>query len=315
MPGILVTPRSVTAGGHPALARLVAAGYEIVMPRPGTMPTADELKALLPGCIGWLAGVETISADVLAAAPDLKVISRNGTGIDAIDVAAARRCGIDIRRAEGANARGVAELAIGMMLSLARSLAFSDAAIKAGGWERRKGFELEGKTLGVVGCGRIGRLVAALGRGLGMDVVGHDPWAADSDALPLLPLDDLVARSDVITLHCPPPTEGGHVLDARRLMLVKTGVVVINTARHELIDLPALVAALDAGRVAGAALDVFDAEPPLDRAHLASDRILATPHIGGFTTESVDRAVDVAVDNLLDALARLPRENEKEAAC
>lgn len=315
MPGILVTPRSVTAGGHPALARLVAAGYEIVMPRPGTMPTADELKALLPGCIGWLAGVETISADVLAAAPGLKVISRNGTGIDAIDVAAAGRCGIDIRRAEGANARGVAELAIGMMLSLARSLSFSDAAIKAGGWERRKGFELEGKTLGVVGCGRIGRLVAAFGRGLGMDVVGHDPWAADSDALPLLPLDDLVARSDVITLHCPPPAEGGHVLDARRLMLVKTGVVVINTARHELIDLPALVAALDAGRVAGAALDVFDAEPPLDRAYLASDRILATPHIGGFTTESVDRAVDVAVDNLLDALARLPRENEKEAAC
>ena len=313
MPGILVTPRSVTTGGHPALARLVEAGYEIVMPKPGTMPSAAELKVLLPGCVGWLAGVEPISADVLAAGADLRVISRNGTGIDAIDCAAARSRGIEIRRAEGANARGVAELAIGMMLSLARSLAVSDAAIKAGGWQRRRGFEIEGKTLGVVGCGRIGRLVATLGRGLGMNVVGHDPWADHSDVLPLLSLDELIAGSDVISLHCPPPADGSPVLDSHRLALAKAGVLIINTARHELIDLPALVAALEAGRVAGAALDVFDAEPPIDRAHLGSDRILATPHIGGFTTESIDRAVAVAVDNLLDALA--PQKRDREATC
>lgn len=302
-PKILVTPRSLTAGGHSALERLAAKGYEVVLGPRGSMPTAADLIRLLPGCVGWLAGVEKITADVLAAAVDLRVISRNGTGVDAIDLDAARHRGIDVRRAEGANARGVAELTIALVLALARSIPLSDAAIKAGRWERRKGIELEGKTLGIVGCGKIGRIVAHLARGFGMQVVGHDPFAQDSGDLPLVPLDDLVARGDMITLHCPPPADGSPLLDTRRLGLTRAGVLIVNTARHELIDIPALVAAIDRGHVAGAALDVFDAEPPLDRAHLASDRIIATPHIGGFTDESVDRAVDVAVDNLLAALA------------
>ena len=309
MPRILVTPRSVTSEGHPALARLTRAGFEIVMPPAGKMPAASDLKQLLPGCVGWLAGVEPITDDVLSAASDLRIISRNGTGIDAIDLESARRRGIEIRRADGANARGVAELAIGMILALARSLPYSDAAIKAGGWSRRKGFELEGKTLGVVGCGKIGRIVAALARGLGMQVVGHDPFAEKlhlTSDLPLVNLAELFALSHVITLHCPPPADGRPLVDARRLGLAKPGVVIVNTARHELVDIPALVAAIERGHVAGAALDVFDAEPPVERSHLASDRILATPHIGGFTDESVDRAVDVAVTNLLEALALQP---------
>lgn len=309
MPRILVTPRSVTADGHPALDRLVRAGFEVVMPPAGKMPTASDLKQLLPGCVGWLAGVEPITDDVLSAASDLRVISRNGTGVDAIDLESARRRGVEICRADGANARGVAELAIGMILSLARSLPFSDAAIKSGGWSRRKGFELEGKTLGVVGCGRIGQIVAALARGLGMHVVGYDPFAEQSDQaldaplVQLVKLDEIFAMSHVITLHCPPPADGRPLVDARRLGLTMPGVVIVNTARHSLIDIPALVAAIERGHVAGAALDVFDAEPPVERSHLTSDRILATPHIGGFTDESVDRAVDVAVTNLLDALS------------
>jgi D-3-phosphoglycerate dehydrogenase len=339
MPRILVTPRSVTSDGHPALDRLARAGFEVVMPPAGKMPTVSDLKQLLPGCVGWLAGVEPITDDVLAAAIDLRVISRNGTGVDAIDLESARRRGVEICRADGANARGVAELAIGMVLSLARSLPFSDAAIKSGGWSRRKGFELEGKTLGVVGCGKIGRIVAGLARGLGMQVVGHDPFAEKFQAasalpiggqaapdlpvlqqpapdlpiggqaasdLPLVYLEELFAMSHVITLHCPPPADGRPLVDARRLGLAMPGVVIVNTARHELVDIPALVAAIERGHVAGAALDVFDAEPPVERSHLASDRILATPHIGGFTDESVDRAVDVAVTNLLDALSLQP---------
>lgn len=306
MKKILVTPRSLTSGGHPALERLTAAGYHVVFGPAGAMPTPDDLQRLLPGCVGWLAGVERITDDVLAAASDLRVIARNGTGVDAIDLDAARRRGIDVRRAEGANARGVAELAIGLVLGLARSIPRSDAAIKAGGWERRKGIELEGKTLGIVGCGKIGRIVSQLAQGLGMHVVGHDPFAKDSTDLPLMPLDDLVAASDVITLHCPPSPDGRPLFDGRRLALTRPGVFIVNTARHELIDIPALTAAIDCEQVAGAALDVFDAEPPLDRAHLASDRIIATPHVGGFTDESVDRAVDVAVDNLLEALAAAP---------
>jgi D-3-phosphoglycerate dehydrogenase / 2-oxoglutarate reductase len=277
----------------------------------GALPTPNDLVRLLPGCVGWLAGVEKITAEVLAAAPDLRVIARNGTGVDAIDLDAARRRGIDVRRAEGANARGVAELAIGLVLALARSIPLSDARIKAGGWERRKGIELEGKTLGIVGCGRIGRIVAGLATGLGMRVVGHDPWAKDFGDLLLVSLDELVATSDVITLHCPPPADGGPLLDVRRLALARPGVLIVNTARHELVDIPALVAAIKRGQVAGAALDVFDAEPPLDRPHLVSDRIITTPHVGGFTAESVDRAVDVAVDNLLEVLAATPAGERK----
>jgi len=319
MQRILVTPRSVTSEGHPALERLTRAGCDIVMPPAGKMPAASELKQLLPGCIGWLAGVEPITDDVLSVASDLRVISRNGTGVDAIDLESAQRRGIEICRADGANARGVAELAIGMILALARSLPFSDAAIKDGGWERRKGFELEGKRLGVVGCGKIGRIVAGLARGLGMRVVGHDPFVEKSQAasdlpsvgqaasdLPLVKLDELFSLSDVITLHCPPQADGRPLIDARRLGLTKPGVVIVNTARHELVDIPALVAAIERGHVAGAALDVFDAAPPLERSHLTSNRIRATPHIGGFTDESVDRAVDVAVTNLLDALSLQP---------
>ncbi|MEX0670126.1 MAG: phosphoglycerate dehydrogenase [Pirellulales bacterium] len=315
MKKILITPRSLTTDGHPALDRLTAAGYDVVLGPAGKMPTAADLVELLPGCVGWLAGVERITDDVLAAAPDLRVISRNGTGVDAIDLEAAKRRGIEVRRADGANARGVAELAIGLILALARSIPASDAAIKAGEWDRHKGFELEGKTLGVVGCGKIGRIVAELARGFGMRVVGHDPFAKDSDHLPLLPIDDLVQRSDVITLHCPPPADGSPLFDARRLGLVKPGAVVINTARHELIDVPALVAAIEAGRIGGAALDVFAAEPPIERTHLAKSRIIATPHIGGFTDESVDRAVDVAVDNLLEALAgpEMPAARDRKA--
>jgi D-3-phosphoglycerate dehydrogenase len=308
---ILITPRSLTAGGHPALARLSGSGYEVVLGPAGTMPSAADLVRLLPGCVGWLAGVERITDDVLAAAPDLRVISRNGTGVDAIDLAAARRRGIEVRRAEGANARGVAELAIALILALARSIPVSDARIKAGGWERRKGVELAGKTLGIVGCGKIGRIVAGLATGLGMRVLGHDPFAEDSGDLPLVPLDDLVATSDMISLHCPPPADGSPLLDARRLRSTRAGVLIVNTARHDLIDIPALMAAIDRGHVAGAAIDVFDAEPPLDRAHLASDRIIATPHIGGLTDESVDRAVDAAVDNLLEALATAPANSRE----
>ncbi|MFN9368050.1 MAG: phosphoglycerate dehydrogenase [Planctomycetia bacterium] len=306
MPKILVTPRSLTSAGHPALDRLVQAGFEIVSGPAGRMPDADDLSRLLPGCVGWLAGVERINDDVLAAAPDLRVIARNGTGVDTIDLAAARRRGVEVRRAEGANARGVAELTIGLIIALARSIPCSDAAIKAGGWQRHQGIELEGRTLGIVGCGKIGRLVAGLARGLGMRVVGHDPFATADPELPLLPLDDLVAASDVITLHCPPATDGSPLLDARRLARVKPGMILVNTARHELVDVPALVAAIDGGLVAGAALDVFDTEPPTDRGYLASPRIIATPHVGGFTAESVGRAVDVAVDNLLDVLGRGP---------
>jgi phosphoglycerate dehydrogenase-like enzyme len=309
---ILITPRSLTKDGHPSFQALTDAGYELVYSTPGKQPSEEELLRLLPGCVGFLAGVEPITARVLESASQLRVISRNGTGIDNIDLAAAERLGIKICRAEGANAQGVAELTIGLLFALARSIPFSDQGIKAGGWERRLGMELEGKTLGLVGCGRIGRIVARLALGLGMRVIAfdvfRDPQFAVAQAFRYGTLDEVLAQADVISLHCPAQPNGQPLLDAAALSRMRRGVLVINTARASLIDNEALRVALESGQVAGAALDVFEPEPPVGSAIVVSDRVVATPHSGSYTRESVDRLVRVAVDNLLEHLRREKEE-------
>ena len=303
---ILITPRSLTAAGHPALTRLQDAGYELVFSTPGQQPTTAELLQVLPGCVGYLAGVEEVDAQVLEAARGLRVISRNGVGTNNLDLAAARRLGITVCTTPGANARGVAELAMAHLLALARWVPFSDHALKAGGWQRRKGMEVCGKTLGLIGCGHVGRLVARFALGMDMKVLAHDvmPDAtfAPSPEFRFMPLADVLCQSDVISLHCPALGDGRALIDAAALATMKQGVFLINTARADLIDAAALTAALQSGQVAGAAMDVFRSEPPTGDPLVACDRVVATPHIGGFTEQSVDRAVDMAVDNLLQAL-------------
>ncbi len=305
---ILVTPRSVTRNGHPSLDALSAAGYEVVFSTPGCFPTEGELLELLPGCVGYLAGVETISARVLDAATDLKAISRNGTGVDSIDLAAAERNGIQVCRAEGANARGVAELTFAHVLASVRSLPFSDSEMKGGGWTRRKGIELEGRTLGLVGCGKIGQLVAEFAMAFGMKVRAFDPYPDDrfspAGDFAYCPLDELLAVSDIVSLHCPPKADGRPLIDGVAIAAMKAGVYIVNTARGSLLDDDAVLEALESGSVAGVALDAFTSEPPADLRLVKHPRVTATPHIGGFTAESVGRAMSVAVDNLLGALGR-----------
>lgn len=309
MPGkILVTPRSVTRSGHPALEKLRAAGWEVVFCRPGAQPDEAELRALLTGCQGYLAGVEPVTAAVLEAAPQLRAISRNGTGTDNIDLAAAARLGIQVVPAEGANARGVAELTLGLILSLARGIPASDAALKCGEWSRPSGgCELEGKTLGLIGCGRVGQGVATLALAFGMKVMAYDPFPPATlpggDGFQLVPLERAVEEADFLTLHCPPPADGRPVLGATRLGSMKQGAWLINTARHDLIEVEAVLAALDSGALAGLATDVFDTEPPTDARLARHPKVIATPHLGGFTKESIDRAMHAAVDNLLAALS------------
>lgn len=305
MKKVLVTPRSLTKTGHPALRRLEEAGCEVVFSTPGVQPDEAELLARLPGCAGYLAGVEKVSARVLeAAAPALKVIARNGVGIDNVDLEAARRLGICVLPAAGANARGVAELAIALLLALARAVPFSDAHLKARDWQRRQGVELEGKVLGLVGCGRIGREVARMARGLGMDVVAYDPLPPP--VLPagvrLVPLGEVLAAADAVSLHCPPQADGRPLIDAAALAVMKRGAWLINTARASLVAASAVLAALDDGRLAGLATDVFEHEPPDDDPLALHPKVIATPHVGGYTRESVDRAVGAAVENLLAAL-------------
>lgn len=300
---IAVTPRSLSGSGNAALSVLTEKGYEIVYPAPGKMPTEDELLRAVPGCVGWLAGVEPITPRVLAAAKGLRVISRNGTGVDNIDLDAAQAQGIVVERAMGANARGVAELAITLMLSIFRSVPWSSNHLQRGDWQRRIGIEAQGRTLAVIGCGAIGREVADLALGLGMWVTGYDPMPSNSFARPgfrFASLEEALTTADAISFHCPP---GEHpILDAAMLARLKKGVAIVNTARAELIDDEAMLAAIEQGHVAGLATDVFRKEPPELSPLLSHERVILTPHAGGFTEESVERATRVAVDNLLRVL-------------
>ena len=304
MKKILITPRSLTKDGDPALDLLIREGFELSFSPPGKIPQESELRELLPGCVGYLAGVEPITATVLEAAGTLQVISRNGTGIDNIDIQAARRLGIEIMRAEGANARGVAELTLGIILALIRSIPLSDARMKRGLWERRMGLELQGRTLGVIGCGKIGQLVSRLSLVFGLSVLTYDAFP-DKRFNPgpnfrFTSLEEVLANSDIISFHCPEQADGRAILDSERMRRLKPGVYIVNTARASLIDETAILEVLQEGRVAGLALDVYNREPPAPSALLSDDRVIATPHIGGYTLESVSRATLAAVENLLN---------------
>ena len=305
---ILVTPRSLTKNGHPSLNRLKNAGYEVIFSTPGVQPTEEELLKLLPDCVGMLAGVEPITAKVLESTKNLKAISRNGVGTNSIDKEAAERLGIKILITPGANARGVAELAFGRILSVSRSIPFCDSAIKQQNWKRRKGIELEGKILGLVGCGHIGKYVARFALGFDMKVLAYDPFKDESfkpsDDFKYCLFDELIENADIISLHCPPKEDGTALIDERIISKMKDGVYIVNTARAELLDDDAVFKALESGKIAGLGLDVFSPEPPDDWKLAKHPNVVATAHVGGFTNQSVDRAVSMAVDNLINELRK-----------
>jgi D-3-phosphoglycerate dehydrogenase len=303
---ILVTPRSLTAEPHPEVERLRDLGFEIVYSTAGAMPTEQELITLVPDCVGWLAGVEPVTPKIIAVAEKLKVISRNGVGVDNLPIETLNQRGVQIMIAEGANSLGVAELTIGLIFSAMRSIPLADAGIKSGGWPRVRGMEVRGRTIGVIGCGAIGREVARMAIALAANVIAFDPARPNLDlpsaSFSYAEVDEIVAQADILSLHCPLPRDGSALLTEERLAMCKQGQVIINTARSKLIDEAALIDALEDGRVGAYATDVFDEEPPTSLTLAAHPRVIATSHIGGFTTESVERATRIAADNLLTVL-------------
>jgi phosphoglycerate dehydrogenase-like enzyme len=306
MDNIIVTPRSLSKGNDPLLNRIKAAGYNLVFPSPGNQPTEAELEEVIGDAVGYIAGVEPISAAVLEKARRLKVISRNGTGIDNIDAEAARKKNITIRKADGANARGVAELAMGLIFAAARNIVSSDRSLKSGTWTREKGFELEGKTLGIIGCGKIGQMVSRFALGFGMDVLAYDafpnPDFHPSGNFRFEPLRTILENSDIVSLHCPPMPDKRPLIGAAEIAAMKHGAIIVNTARQSLVDEEALREALDSGSLHCYAIDAFDKEPPDDLSLARHERVIVTPHIGGFTEESTRRASEAAIDNLLESL-------------
>lgn len=309
MERILVTPRALTADPPPELGLLRQAGFELVFSPAGRMPSEDELLKLVPGCHGWLAGVEPVSEKVVDAAADLRAVSRNGTGVDNLPLARLASRGIRLVKAEGANAVGVSELTIGLMLAALRQIPAADVGIKAGGWPRHRGAEIAGSTVGLVGCGAIGRHVARIVSAMGARVVAYDPCRPDLDIqgpFEWNSLDELFRQADIVSLHCPPPADGRPIVDAARLAAMPARSVLINTARASLIDEDAVRAALDSGALSMYGTDVFAEEPPRADALASHARVVATSHIGGFTDESIGKATLIAVRNLLDALCAEP---------
>ena len=252
-----------------------------------------ELKADIANADGLIVRSATVvDADLIAAAPALRVIARAGTGVDNVDLIAASQRGILVVNAPGANSVSVAEHACALMLTLAREISIADAQMKDGRWEKKtlQGAELRGKTLGVVGLGRIGREVVSRARAFQMEVVAHDPFIASQVAedldIKLVTLDELCACADFLTLHVPSTASTKRLLDRERLARCKPGVRIINTARGDLIDEAALGEAIASGHVAGAGLDVFQTEPPANQDLTGLPQIVATPHIAASTREA-----------------------------
>ncbi len=266
------------------------------------LPPAELLGLVPPYDALLIRSGTKVTAEVLDAARSLKVIGRPGVGVDNVDLEAATRRGIVVMNSPGGNLLSTAELAVALLLAVARNIAQADAAMKAERWDRKSfvGVELFGKRVGVVGLGRIGREVAARCRAFGMEVVAHDPFVAPAVAesihVQLVTLDELLGTSDFITLHTTLTKESRHLLGKEAFAKVKPGVRIVNAARGELIDGEALLAALESGRVAGAALDVHAQEPPKDWRLAKHPRIVATPHVGASTGEAQERVgTDIAV--------------------
>lgn len=274
---------------------------------------AEELQAILGEYDALIVrGRTKVTRSLLGSTARLKVVGRSGVGVDNIDLTAAREFGIAVVNAPVSTSLAVAELAVGMLLALARRIPYADRTIKAGVWAKKElsGIELNGKTLGVIGVGNIGAAVAVRAGALGMDVIGYDPLLpaeeiARRGARPV-GIDDLYASADFITIHIPLTAGSRGWINAAVLAQMKPGVQIVCTARGGIIDEEALLAALNSGHVAGAALDVFSQEPPGLTDLVSHPNVIATPHIGAQTEEAQARA---AVDIACEVLAVLRGES------
>jgi D-3-phosphoglycerate dehydrogenase len=285
------------------------AGWEVVT-RAGL--ASQGLGPALEHAVGLVVRSETkVTEELLSAGKRLRVVGRAGTGVDNIDVAAATRRGVVVMNAPGENTIAAAEHTLSLMLSLARSIPAADRSMKAGRWERGRfmGVELYGKVLGVIGLGKVGREVATRARAFGMEVRGFDPFLPEEVAARLgfimLPLPELVAVCDFLTVHVPLNPQTRHLLGAAELERCKPGMRIVNCARGGIVDEGALARALEQGKVAGAALDVFEKEPPAAGDPLTTrDEVVATPHLGASTVEAQEKVAVRIAEQMIAYLQR-----------
>ncbi len=302
---ILVTEPLAEAG-----LAILSTRHEVVC---ALNPSPEELLRRVADCDALIVRSNTrVTAEVLAAAPRLQVVGRAGTGVDNIDVEAATRHGVIVLNAPEANTVAVAEHTLALMLALARHIPEANAGLHAGHWEKKRlmGSELQDKTLGLVGLGRVGGAVAGRAGAFGMHLLAYDPFVAPERAaqmgVELMALEELLARADYISLHVPGGERTRNIIDAAALARVKPGACLVNCARGDLVDEDALCAALHSGRLAGAALDVFCAEPCVSNALRACPNLLLTPHLGASTAEAQNGAGIQVARQVLDVLEGRP---------
>jgi len=304
MPKVLISDRLSAAAVQIFRDRNIETVFE---PDLGKDP--DALKRAVADVDGLaIRSASKVTADVLEAAKNLKVVGRAGIGVDNVDIPAATARGVVVMNTPYGNAVTTAEHAIAMMFALARQIPQANESTHAGKWEKSRfmGVELFNKTLGIIGCGNIGSIVASRALGLKMKVVAFDPYLTPERALELgvkkVELDELLAKADVITLHTPLTDQTRNVLSRDALAKTKKGVRIVNCARGGLIDEAALKDALDAGQVAGAALDVFETEPATEHPLFGNDKVVATPHLGAATAEAQENVALQIADQMADYL-------------
>ena len=288
--------------------KLAAKGVEVEVPPVVQQLSEAELLEIIDRFDGVIAGDDPFTAQVLEKGKRLKIVAKWGIGVDAIDLAAAARLGISVKNTPDVFADEVGDVALGYIILLARQLHQMDKSVRAGGWQQIPGMTLRGKILGVIGVGSTGRGIARRGAAVGMSVLGYDiheipesvqiEWGVQPVALK-----ELLQQADFISLSCNLTSENYHLLSYDEFDLMKTGVYVVNVARGLLIDEEALVAVLKSGKVAGAALDVFEVEPlPMESPLRQFDQCIFGTHNGSHTREAVLRVNELAINNLLHGL-------------
>ena len=305
MATILVTSRSFSSGSIDFVKHLAKFGHTVVTGPPSH--DLEQLRPLLRDAAAWIAGTGPITPSHLDAAPSLRIIARYGVGFEAVDLQSAAEHGIAVTNTPGANSDAVADHTIGLMLAILRGTTEGDRRVRAGDWSAFRGRELGSLTVGIVGFGRIGQGVARRLSGFESRIAAHDPWLTDEEikSAGAFPLDviSMAADCDIVTIHAP---GGGTIIDRAWLSAARTGQVIINTARPELVDEQALADALRAGSIGGFAADTLTGDTrgeasPLLAAELA-DRVIITPHVGAQTVEAVDNMGSAAVANVLAVL-------------
>jgi D-3-phosphoglycerate dehydrogenase len=302
MPKVLISDKLSPASIAIFRARGIEADF-----KPGLTPA--ELRAIIGEYDGLaIRSATKVTREVLEVAPKLRVVGRAGIGVDNVDVASATARGVVVMNTPHGNAITTAEHAIAMMFALARQIPEASASTKAGKWEKNRfmGVELSAKTLGLVGCGNIGSIVANRAVGLHMKVIAFDPFLSDKRALELgvekVELDALVARADFVTIHAPFTEQTKNILSRERIFAMKKGARLINCARGGLVDEAALAEALQSGHLAGAALDVFEVEPATDSPLFGLENVVCTPHLGAATAEAQENVALQVAEQMSDFL-------------